>query len=447
MLWAPMVLVIASFAWALPLITSHSQAFSPVDEWVYYDYLAKIPEQGIVRQGEPLSEESLRLMSCTGVQVYGPMGSRCHASQLDPSKYPFKGITTADAYTPLYFWTTWVGAKATNALGVESMLVAARLTSAIWLAVTMVLFYALLRTVRANNVLIVGLGLCFIGSPAAFWTYSFVSTDAPSLAFGCAILLAARLQVLRRISPWWLIALSVLGTLFKVTNILAVLCAAAYLLVYWILGVEKDSRWSVLRQPRSWRHTGDWRLARTALYATGASIVAQGMWLLVRRLLAVGPIAPQDFDGSFGIDALGHQLINFINGTLVSNVLIVGQSDLGYPLPDYLGRPLTWIALIGVFGILFTKAPLHGARDYDALRWSIAPSAVLLAPLLATALFLTQGFFFHFPSRYGLALAASFLLMFAMLLREKRYVNWLVLLYGLALVVWGLRYSTLPTSV
>lgn len=439
--WAPLLLVVASLGAMVPITQSHGHQFSPVDEWMYYDYLTKVPDQGVVHRGEPVSEDSLRAMACTGVQVYGPMGDRCSRAELRAEKFPFEGITTADTYTPLYFWSTFAGAKVIEAAGVDNFLFAARLTSPLWLALGMLLFYALLRRFRVSDLMIVGLGLIFIGTPLAYWTFSFVGTDAPSFAFGCALLLVAKLISERRVRPWVLMALSVLATLFKVTNILGVLLACAFLLAYYLLSRERGARLTALRL-RSIRTAEDRHLLVAAVGAGLAAAVAQIVWLIIRAMIAVGPVAPQEYSGVFGLDELGNQALGMLAGTLNSNVTITGASELGYPMPAYLGRPVIWLAVLGVFGALLIRPRIAGLAT-DAARFSVAAVAVTAGPLLATALFLTQDFYFSMPARYGLAIVAGFMLMFGMLFNRNRWVHGVAILYGIALIGWGLNYSVL----
>lgn len=431
-LWAPAVLVIASFLVAVPVIQQQGAQFSPIDEWVYYDYLTKVPSQGIVRQGEPVSENSLDAMACVGVKIYGPMGDPCGDKPYDRSVFPFAGITTADAYTPVYFWATYAGAKVIMAAGVQDLLFAARLTSAFWLALAMVLFYGLLRRFGIDKLLIVALGLCLIGSPLGYWTFTFMGTDAPSFAFGCALLLTARLVIERRVRPWLLVVLSIIAVLFKVTNGLAVGLAALYLALHAYFTNRDGTERAVRAHTRS--------LVLTAVASISAAALTQIGWLILRHQLAAGPIAPQDFPNTYSAEELGNQLVNFVGGTLNSNVQLAASTAVGYPLPAWLGHPLFWISIIGVVGVILAPR-MRLTAQRRSLAWSVAIAGLLFAPLLATSLYLTQGFYFPLPSRYGISLVPAFLLGFASITVRPRLTAAVLMLYGLALIAWQIDFG------
>ncbi|WP_431279737.1 hypothetical protein [Leifsonia poae] len=99
--WVPLLLVFASFVMGFTVTAHHTEALSPIDEWVYADYLYKLPQQVLIPRGQEIGPEALKLMACTGVREYGPMGPECgsdYAAHLD--EFPQGGITSADGYTP-----------------------------------------------------------------------------------------------------------------------------------------------------------------------------------------------------------------------------------------------------------------------------------------------------------------------------------------------------------
>ena len=101
--WVPAVLVLAAIGVSGTVTALHTEEMSPIDEWVYLDYLNKFPSQGIVHRGEDIGLDALEQMACHGVKVYGPMGPPCGSNYEDRIReVPYLGQTSADLYTPVY---------------------------------------------------------------------------------------------------------------------------------------------------------------------------------------------------------------------------------------------------------------------------------------------------------------------------------------------------------
>lgn len=415
--WVPLILVFASLLMGFTVTAHHSSALSPIDEWVYSDYLNKLPDQLFIPRGQPIGAEALGQMACTGVREYGPMGPPCgsdYRANLD--KFPQHGISSADGYTPLYFVVTWVVAKAIQVVTHVPLLQAARFTGAFWLAGGILLFYWLLRLLRIRPVIALGLGLAVIASPFAWWTYTFVSTDAPVFAFGAFLMIAAIKFVRGKWHGWWLPLLSIVATLFKITDILAVALVALFLALEFIFGRVRDRSW---RRGFEWKQAlaarGDDGLLVIAVVSMVAGVLAEAGWLVVRSAIAVGPAADQGVTGAMSLKDLGSQLINFLPDTITSNVHITGRTALGLPIPPFIVEPLSWLCVAGVVAsiCLYTWR-----RANSPLVYAIAVSAIFFAPMLAIALSV-QGTYFPIPPRYGAALLPGFLVAAALIIRNR----------------------------
>jgi len=415
--WVPLVLVFASLVMGFTVTAHHSQALSPVDEWVYADYLYKLPQQVFVPRGQEIGPRALELMACTGVREYGTMGPACgsdYAAHLD--KFPQGGISSADGYTPLYFVITWTGAKAIQLVTHTSLVEAARFTGAFWLAGGILLFYWMLRLLRIRPVVTLGLGLAVIASPFAWWTYTFISTDAPVFALGALMVIAAIKFVRGEWSGWWLPLIGAVATLFKITSILAVLLVALYLVLEFAL---RRTRERPRRRGFEWRNAvvgrGDDGYIVIAASTAIAALVAELAWLALRAAIAVGPAANQGVTGRMSLKDLGSQFVNFLPETIISNVNITGRTTLGLAIQPFIVQPLAWITIAGVIGAV----AIYTWRKPNApLVYSIAALAILGAPLLAIALSL-QGTYFPIPPRYGAALLPAFLLAAGLIVKSR----------------------------
>lgn len=442
--WVPLALVVVAVGYSSAVTIQHSDAMSPIDEWVYSDYLDKLPTQGMLTPGEEIGPEALDRMACDGVFPYGPMGATCGTSYADISTFPFHGITSADPYTPLYFGLTRLAGDAMHFVSGVDQLTAWRLTGSLWLAGSMVLFWLLLRQWRVSSAATLGLGLAFIASPFAWWTYTYVSTDAPSFLAGAALLFVTTRFIRGTGSLWWIPILAVVATVFKVTNLLAVGLAALYLVIHGLiefwnrrknravgadgLSESSDSNSDGLAptiKPR--RHY----LPLVVAAATSiAAILAQFTWLRIHASLR-----PEDAETSSGGSPLGvlqllGQLANFLPGTITSNVHVSGMTEFALPFPDFAVVPLSWLTVAGVIGAFWA---LRGLTARTPLVIAIAISSVLFAPVLALALYLTTGSYFELPPRYGASILAGFLLAAGLTMRN-RWASWILIGYSVALL-------------
>lgn len=176
----PALLLLAALIMCVIVTLSHSNQISPIDEWVYLDYLYKLPADAIALQGEAIGQQALQQMSCEGVKPYGAMGAPCGSDyESQRALYPQDGLTSADAYTPVYFALTWFAGKAIQAVTSLGEVPSLRLTGFLWLAGGLIAFYLLMRAMRVPKLAILALGLIFIATPFAWWTYTYVNTDAP----------------------------------------------------------------------------------------------------------------------------------------------------------------------------------------------------------------------------------------------------------------------------
>jgi hypothetical protein len=423
----PIVLVAMALGTSSAVTLLHGDALSPIDEWVYVDYLYKIPDQGIVLKGEEIGEEALDIIACDGVTPYGPMGAPCGGDYSNPGDFPFGGITSADPYTPIYFAVTrFVGDFISAVTGVDQ-LVGWRLTSPLWLVAGVLALAALMRQWRAKETAVLAVGLAFIGSPFSYWTYSYVSTDAPAFFFGALLLYLATRFVRGEVNGWWIIVVGTIGTLIKVTNVLAVGLVALYVLSHWLAEVrrvraETGERWGGVRGTR--------RLLGVAVGASAAAILSQAVWLTVNRLTAVTDArAEQGISYQLTVDALLAQFANFLPGTIVSNVNIAGSTGLAFPIPGYAVAPLSWLCIAGVLGAFFL---LKRGESTAPLVIAIAIASVAFAPALSLAFQIITSSYFSFPARYGAAILPGFLLLAGLLLKNRVAV-WLVVGYGFAL--------------
>ncbi|WP_348786818.1 phospholipid carrier-dependent glycosyltransferase [Leifsonia sp. NPDC080035] len=411
--WVPIVLVLASLLVTGVVTVRHTQALSPLDEWVYYDYTLKIPSQGIVHRGETLGKGALEQMSCFG-DAYGRRGDPCGSDYSDLSRYPQGAKTSADIYPPTYFAVTWAIGEAIHAVTGIDFLTAARLSGLFWLSGGVLVLYLLLRRFGVPKLVTLGVGLIVIASPSTYWSSTYISTDAPVLLAGAAALLIAFRAIDGKGGGWWLVPIAVVCALTKVTTLLGVGLAVLILLMYalWRRGTEPLGR----------DHRR--RLILIAVVSAVAAVAAQVLWIGVRALIAVGPAIGQGVEsaGPIGVRWLLTMATVFVD----PGPLLFAGWNPGWRLPAIVQLPMQWLPIAGVVGALFMATRSIATKAFGI---ATAVSLVVFAPLLALAMSVALGGVYPVPPRYGIALIPAFMTALALIVRN-RLATWLLIGYG-----------------
>jgi hypothetical protein len=411
--WVPIILVVVAAVSGGIVTANHSDQLAPFDEWVYYDYVIKFPEQGIVRTGEYIGHDALEAMACDG-DSFGPRGEPCNNVLDIHANYPQEGKTSADLYTPLYFAITWTLGKAVQFATGAEFLTAARATGIFWLIGGLLVFYKLLELLKVKRVVSLGLGLAIIGAPTTFWANTYISTDAPVFLIGSALLLAGVGAVLRRTSPWWLVPIAIVGILFKVTTVLA-LGLVALLIVLFVIASRKT-----LERMRTIH-----LLAATTSAVVGA-LVAEVSWLVIRSGLAVGPGPDQGLATDFFWRDIVGQLSLFLNPGALG-----GGYDPLLRLPAILGQPLVLLTVAGVVGWACMK---HSSALDRSLAIATVVAATVFAPMLAVSMYFVLGDVFPVIARYAITLLPAFFVATAAIVKNIA-AQWIVVAYGGILVI------------
>ena len=387
-------LLLASLAFTTDQVLEHTD-LSPIDEYQYVDSYAKAFDHPIVRQGEETGMVARRMAVCEGTRLNDapPNTEACAAPDAGGSSiFALGGGTTGDLYTPIYFVVSRVLAQPFEWLGAD-LVQGGRLVGGLWLAAGAVLLYVALRRAGAHPALGAAAGLLTVGSLPAYWSNTYISTDAAAILSGSlALLLAVEGRSARSLALLLLPPLAALMTLVKVQNLVAFVAAALYLLLLAL----HDARRS--EAPGGWVRR--WLLDRRSLAALAAgvtAVVAQGAWLWLRSRLAVGPPPDDGVGGPFEWSALVVEASSFLQRTAMGALppSVTGTSS----------EPLFLIGLAvtlgGVVGLALARAV--PARD-RLLAISAAVVAVVAAPALALSIVVSEDQYFPLPARYGMSL-------------------------------------------
>lgn len=414
----------------LSIVTlQHSFATSPIDEWVYIDYLVKIPQQGIVRKGEIVDPFVLNLLACHGTSPFGPIGTQCGLTPV-LTDFPNTGISTADPYTPLYFYSAFGLGQLFHFLTGLPELTSWRLSGVVWFAGTLFVLWRLLKKWTVPNFTIFVMGLLLLASPFVWWTYTYISTDSSSLFFGALLLLLATKYTRGEIKGYWFVVISVLAILFKIVNLIPAGLSALYIIVHSIWSYRTEDQ-SVTQEHQNKTKQQLLLQSSTGLIAISLGAFAQFIWLRINALTAASNLSADQAAGHpFGIEELFTQLTSFLPGSITS-----GAVD--EYIPGFVYAPLSWLTVVSVLGAALVT---QKNRIQFPLVVSVTISSFLAAPMLAIMLIVVTHSYFQLPARYGAGLIPGILLVGALIVRAK-WPLWLFLAYAASLLGLGIWLS------
>lgn len=404
---APILILIVASAGFVAWQNSHARALSPYDEYVYVDYLAKVPTEGVVRNGEETGDVARQALACLGVQEYTIVVQSCRGTDFDKdSLYPYAGHTGADIYTPVYFAVTWALAQPFVWTGMD-LVHAGRLVGAFWLALGTVGVWLLIRLLRVDPLYGLVAGLVVIATPAAYWSTTYISTDAPSLAVG-AWLGCLGVWAWRRRRPAILLfpVAAIVAVLLKVQNLAAVGAVGLALLVGVI--VERSTADRPLRNNRLARILTDGR-SLSAIAAVILALCAQVGWLALRAALTLPSTSP-------GVDTVRQELSPRALVTEAFRFLTTVGGPVSFSGAFGLAVSSALVVLtIGSLVGLIVGYRFWGGRNL-VLASSLLAVTLLLGPGLAFFTRVTVGYYTPLSERYGLSLLALFIALIAVYL-------------------------------
>ncbi|MDO4899384.1 hypothetical protein [Actinomyces sp.] len=246
--WVCWLLITVLFAVLASIVTARyvyvHPALSPIDEYNYVDAVDKASRGVLAREGQTVDGLAREAASCRGFGLEQESVTYSGTCGVDEplDVYPWNGHSTAGVHSPVYYFTTaWMAKAIMAVLPGLSLITAARLTGALWLAVGMLVLAYLLRRVGEASWLMVGaLPLLIAAMPGFRVTNSYISPDAPNLLCGSLVFLAALLYAKREWALWPFVVVSMVVTLVKFQNCFAVVAAVIFLLWYRMRPGEPD---------------------------------------------------------------------------------------------------------------------------------------------------------------------------------------------------------------
>lgn len=387
---------------------------SPIDEATYLDIIFKFPDDLVAQRGEFFSPEIREKFACDGNHLFGKAGPPCGADYSNPKDFPQGGKTSADAYSPLFFWIAGTFARVAQLVGID-LTYGARLAMILFGIATVLLTYKAMRMMRVP----VGVAYTVLAiatmSPLFWWTYGFLSTDAPVPVFGALTLILMIGFLQGKNSLWPLVPVAILGMLFKITTILAIGWAVLAAMLYAV--AVKLPQGAIPGMETS-RQVAAKQWLRPLSGAIAGGVATFVAWEIIRRIIAVGDAGEQ-----------GLHLVRSSKGEAIFQVQNVLRSliDADYgenpatPFAFLIVRLISFLVVAGVIGMMLYKPK---SRIEFSLTWATGIASVLFLPILFVILrFGVVGF--SLPPRYAIAILPAMLLSVALSIRSVG-ARWLI---------------------
>jgi hypothetical protein len=407
---AYILISLVSLAMVLIHVPQHTSV-SPIDEYVYIDYLYQVPSQLVVHQGDSTTQAAREYLVCNGVRAIGKYPKEfCRDQARAPeeiNQLPNGGLTTADIYTPTYFVITWALAQPMVAFGMN-FVEAARYTGAVWLALAGMLLYGALRRFSAGGMLALTGSIFVVASLPAYWSNTYVSTDATGLFAGSLLLYLLSRGLERRRDVALMVAAASFVTLLKVQNLLAVGVVVLFLVIRALVDAWAGR---AVGQRTAFRAAIVDRRIRVAIIVAVVPMLLEAAWLWLRSVIPAGPPADQGVSAPFSKSALLNELLKFLPHSME------GAGTTGSTFLDWIGVVGSLVLAAAVIGLALS------ARS-TSIPESFGVTALVLSliggPALAIASALGAGYYFLLPSRYSITLVPVFVLCLVLLAQKKK---------------------------
>ncbi|QOQ39157.1 hypothetical protein [Trueperella pecoris] len=379
---------------------------SPIDEATYLDIIFKFPDDLVAQRGEFFSPEIREKFACDGNHLFGKAGPPCGADYSNPKDFPQGGKTSADAYSPVFFWIAGTFARVAQLVGID-LTYGARLAMIIFGIATVLLTYKAMRMIRVPIGVAYTVLTIATMSPLFWWTYGFLSTDAPVPMFGALTIIIMIGFLQGKHSLWRLAPVAILGMLFKITTILAIGWAGLVAMLYAVAVKLPQGAIPGMETSRQVT-TKQW--LRPLIGATAGGVATFVAWEIIRRLIAVGNAGEQGLHlGRTSISEAIFQVQNVLRSLIDADH---GESS-ATPLAFLISRLISFLVIAGVIGMMLYQPK---SRMEFSLTWATGIASVLFLPILFVILrFGVVGF--SLPPRYAIAVLPAMLLSVALSIR------------------------------
>jgi hypothetical protein len=388
--------------------------FSPIDEAAHFDYVERVSQGEIPRQGEHLTESTLRALACTKSLVSGLRAPPCDTPKLEYEQFTATYQYEAQQPPTYYALTAPMRWAAQKLFGIDSQLQATRATGIVWLVVGLLLLWAAARVMAIDPLPLAASLLLLVLSPVVLYGTAIVSNDVSSVPAAGMVALAGALAYRRDLprAALVLFAVGFLAAALKTSNMFAVVPISLGFAVRAIAEREPAEGW----QPtlRRWLRDGG------ALVIGG--VLAAALWTVAHRSRSL-------------IDLTDEPTFDVLRGGTRSLGLVIREAtELFRPLtglsggfiqlsPDTLDQnaqapfysALTFLLIGSGLAGLFVR-PLRWPHVFGLIA---VPCLYLVGIALGLGLMTTYDIDPGLSGRYGLSLGALLVLVLAASVRGR----------------------------
>jgi hypothetical protein len=417
---AAFVCVIAPVT-VLALQINENHKFSPIDEAAHFDYVDRVGDFSIPRQGQPLLNSTLREIACQGnaLDVKVPP---CDSAHFRADKFPGSSQYEAQQPPPYYMAAVPLRWVTENVFRIDNKLDATRAVNIFWFVAALLMIWAAGRLMDIDP-LALGAGILLLAmAPVVIYTMSTVSNDNTGIFAGGLVALVAAFASRHDRRRMWiaLLATGFAVVFLKTTNLFPVAAVSALFAVSAITKRADGEQW--LATVRRWLRDGG------ALLAGG--IASAGIWTVIHRSLALIDLKTEP---TFGVLRGGPHtpglvlreaatILSPLTGSFVSQGTL-GQ-DVQVPLFTLLGFVIIGGAIAGLF--------------VTPRRWSHTLGLIAVPTLYAGGVLFGFGLVINYridpglSGRYGVSMVPLIVLVIAANL-AGRWAKGAVALFGFAL--------------
>jgi hypothetical protein len=397
--------------------------FSPIDEAAHFDYVDRVADGSIPRQGQRLLPSTLRELACRRTDLASLRAPPCDTPVLRYDQ--FSATYQYEAQQPPTYYAITVPLRwAIEKLGMDDKLRATRTAGIVWLVVGLLLLWAAGR-VMAIDPLPLGAGLLLIAvSPVVIYGTATVTNDVSAVPAAGLIALVAALAYRRGGAwvPYGLAAAGVAAAACKTSNLFAVGAVSALFGVSAVAARSSGERWTAT--------AGRW--LRDGGAAAAGGLLTALAWTVTHRSLALVDLTEEP---TFDVLRTGSRTLGLVIHEATSLLQPLTGLSGGFVLlsPDTLGQDAQ-APFNSTLGFLLIGAGLAGLfvtprRWPQALGLIAVPMLYVGGVVFGVGLMRTYDIDPGLSGRYGLSMAPLLILVLAASLAGK-WARWTVAVFA-----------------
>jgi hypothetical protein len=230
-LWWPYLLVVATALLVTGLHVARFTQLSPIDETRHLDYISQLTEGHVVKLGDKLGQDAMRIEACRGIAIPGFRLPPCDSPVFHPRAFRDRGYNNVTAHPPVYYAVTGFPARLINDAGLSGSIVdPARLLGGVWLAAGLVLALRAGELLGVRRLPLVAAAVAILAAPGFLTSFATVNPDAASVFAGGFVLFTAVAWEQHRVRIYWLAVAGGVAAALKMTNFIAVAIVALWFL-------------------------------------------------------------------------------------------------------------------------------------------------------------------------------------------------------------------------